>query len=263
LAIEGGRLVDPERILDELNWCKTLRHIHTRDALDIEELFRAFVFPDLPRKPGREVHLAELLGTSVSEAIYLLESLHAALKIDGAVCEFGVAQGATSKLLASELMEGDRHLYLFDSFEGLPPPSAEDILIDDIFELGSMERYEGIMTSPESVVREKLDAIGFPPQRTHILKGWVDETLAGPDAPRQVAFAYVDFDFYQPIKTTLEYLERVMPVGGRIVVDDYGYFSAGVQKAVDDFVASRSGRFAMSLPLPFAGKFAVLARVGA
>jgi hypothetical protein len=247
---------------DELNWCKTLRHIHVRDALDIEELFRTFVFPALPRKPGREAHLAELFGTSVSEAIYILESLHAGLKVEGDICEFGVAQGATSKLLASELFDSDRHLFLFDSFEGLPPPSPEDVLIDDIFELGSMDRYQGIMTSPESEVREKLGAIDFPARRTHIMKGWVEETLARDDAPRKVAFAYVDFDFYAPIRTALEFLERVMPVGGRIVVDDYGYFSAGAQKATDDFVASRKDRFALSLPLPFAGKFALLERIG-
>jgi O-methyltransferase len=247
---------------DELNWCKTLRHIHVRDALDIEELFRAFVFPALPRRPGREAHLAELLGTSVSEAIYILESLHAGLRVDGDICEFGVAQGATSKLLASEIFDGDRHLYLFDSFEGLPPPSPEDVLIDDIFELGSMDRYQGIMMSPESEVRQKLSAISFPAQRLHVMKGWVEDTVAKGDAPQKVAFAYIDFDFYGPIRTALEFLDRVMPVGGRIVVDDYGYFSAGVQKATDDFVASRKGRFALTLPLPFAGKFALLERIG-
>lgn len=254
--------MDIEGIQNELNWCKTLRHIHVKDALDIEELFRAFVFPDLPRKPGRERFLADLLGTSVSEAIYILESLHSGLKVGGDICEFGVAQGATSKLLASELLDSDRHLFLFDSFEGLPPPSPEDVLIDDIFQLGSMDRYQGIMMSPESEVREKLGSIDFPPQRTHILKGWVEDTLAGGEAPRKVAFAYVDFDFYGPIRTALEFLDRVMPVGGRIVVDDYGFFSAGVQKAVDDFVAYRKGRFAMSLPLPFAGKFAMIERIG-
>jgi hypothetical protein len=78
----------------------------------------------------------------------------------------------------------------------LPPPSPEDVLIDDIFELGSMDRYQGIMTSPESEVRQKLEAISFPAARTHIMKGWMEDTLARDDALRKVAFAYVDFDFY-------------------------------------------------------------------
>ena len=250
-----------EKIQYDLDWCKTLRRIHVRDAVEIEELYRTFVFPELPRKAGREGLLSDLIGTSVSEAIYILESLHAGLQVEGDICEFGVAQGATSKLLASEIMDTDRKLYLFDSFEGLPAPSPEDVLIDDIFNLGSMDRYTGTMMSPESEVMEKLFSINFPDHRTHIMKGWVEDSLARSDVPKKVAFAYVDFDFYGPIKTALEYLDRVMPVGGRIVVDDYGFFSEGAQKAVDDFVCGRNKRFSFSLPLPFAGKFAVLERV--
>lgn len=250
-----------ENIQNELNWCKTLRQIHVGDAVEIEELYRTFVFPNLPRKPGREALLSDLIGTTISEAIYILESLHSGLQVEGDICEFGVAQGATSKLLAYEIMDTSRELYLFDSFEGLPAPSAEDILIDDIFNLGSMDNYKGTMMSPESEVKEKLDSINFPFQRTHVMKGWVEDSLARSDAPRKVAFAYVDFDFYGPIKTALEYLDRVMPVGGRIVVDDYGFFSEGAQKAVDEFVELSCGRFVLTLPLPFAGKFAVLSRV--
>ncbi len=110
-----------EDVQNELNWCRTLRRIHVRDSIDIEELYRTFVFPNLPRRPGREGLLSDLIGTSISEAIYILESLHAGLQVEGDICEFGVAQGATSKLLASEIMDTDRELYLFDSFEGLPP----------------------------------------------------------------------------------------------------------------------------------------------
>lgn len=250
-----------EDIQKELIWCKTLRQIHVRDAVEIEELYRTFVFPDLPRMPGRENMLSDLIGTSIGEAIYILESLHAGLRVSGDICEFGVAQGATSKLLASEIIGTDRKLYLFDSFEGLPAPSSEDILIDDIFKLGSMDRYKGTMMSPESEVLEKLQDISFPSGRTQIMKGWVEDSLARSDVPQKVAFAYVDFDFYGPIKAALEFLDTVMPVGGRIVVDDYGFFSAGAKKAVDDFVGDRKTRFAITMPLPIAGKFAVLERI--
>ncbi len=255
------RMAGVNNIQNELNWCKTLRQIHLKDSVEIEELFRTFVFPDLPRKPGREALLSDLIGTSVSEAIYIVESLHAGLRVEGDVCEFGVAQGATSKLIASEIMGTERNFYLFDSFEGLPAPSPEDVLIDDIFNLGSMDKYKGTMMSPESEVMEKLEAIHFPVNRTHVMKGWVQDTLARRDAPSRVAFAYVDFDFHDPIKTTLAYLARVMPVGGRIVVDDYGFFSAGVQKAVDDFIRVQNKRFSLSLPLSFAGRFSILERV--
>lgn len=256
------KVLEMDDIRSELDWCKTLRNIHVRDAVEIEELYRMFVFPSLPRNPGREKILSDLIGTSVSEAIYILESLHSGLQVNGDICEFGVAQGATSKLLASEIINTERQLFLFDSFQGLPEPSAEDVLIDDIFNLGSMDKYKGTMMSPEAEVIEKLRSINFPMERTHIMKGWVEDSLARSDVPTKVAFAYVDFDFYGPIKAALEYLDRVMPVGGRIVVDDYGFFSQGAQKAVDDFVRLKNGAFELSLPVSFAGKFAVLRRIG-
>jgi hypothetical protein len=51
-----------------------------------------------------------------------------------------------------------------------------------------------------------------------------------------------------------------MPPGGHAVVDDYGWFSAGAQAAVDEFVAAHPGRWTRTLPVPAAGTFAVLAR---
>ncbi len=117
------------------------------------------------------------------------------------------------------------------------------------------------MMSPESDVMEKLIAINFPGHRTHVMRGWVEESLARSDAPKKVAFAYVDFDFYDPIKTALEYLDRVMPVGGRIVVDDYGFFPRGRKKPSMISFALETRAFLLSTPLPFAGKFVVLERV--
>jgi len=249
-----------QQLKDQLNWSNALRDIHIHDAVEIEELYRMFVFPHLPRLKGREKLLANLIGTSVGEAIYIVESLHESLKVPGSICEFGVAQGATSQLLAHEILKLDRQLYLFDSFEGLPQPTKEDVLIDDIFGLGSMQAYQGTMASPESEVLEKLDEIKFPMDRLTLMKGWVNDTLKQNDAPQQIAFAYLDFDFYEPIKQTLEYLKKTLPVGGRVVVDDYGFFSDGAQKAVDEFVASNSASFEFRLPLDFAGHFAILER---
>jgi O-methyltransferase len=157
----------------KLEHCQIMRDIHRQDAVEIEALYRQFVFPDLPKRAAREILLNDLIGTTISEAIYILQSLHQSLRVLGDICEFGVAQGATSRLLAAEIMPlGDRKLWLFDSFEGLPAPSSEDKLIHDIFKLGTMERYAGSMASPETLVLEKLAGINFPAERTKIKKGW-------------------------------------------------------------------------------------------
>lgn len=39
--------------------------------------------------------------------------------------------------------------------------------------------------------------------------------------PKQVSFAYVDFDFYEPIKVVLAYLHGMTRPGAIFVVDDY------------------------------------------
>jgi O-methyltransferase len=251
-----------QQLRDRLAYCQTMRDIHRQDAVEIEELYRTCLFHDLPRREGRTHELSELIGTTVSEAIYLIKHLYDSLTVPGDICEFGVAQGATSKLLASEILpQGNRSLWLFDSFEGLPAPSKEDHLIHDIFNLGTIERYQGTMVSPETEVLGKLAAANFPRERTKIKKGWIKDTIRTGDLPAQIAFAYVDFDFYDPIKDALEFVDSRMPAGGRIVVDDYGFFSAGAQLAVDRFAAAARNRFKFALPLPFAGHFCILSKV--
>jgi len=171
----------------------------------------------------------------------------------------GVGAVVTSALLANELRGTGRTLWLYDSFAGLPAPTPEDQLKDDIFRLGSMERYRGEMACPRAEVEERLRRIGIAPGAVRIVPGFVEDSLAR-EAPAQVAFAYVDFDFYAPIKTALEYLDRTLAPGGWIVVDDYDFFSTGAKQAVDEFVARRGADYAFTKPHAFAGHFCLLQR---
>ena len=247
---------------DRFRMSESARDIHRQTAAEVEELYRRFVFADLPKREGRAQDLGDLIGTTVSEAIYVIKNLHDGLKVAGDICEFGVAQGATSKLLASEIMPlADRKFWLFDSFEGLPAPTKEDRLIHDIFKLGTMDKYQGTMASPETEVLRKLASINFPRHRIRVKKGWVKDTIKSGELPEKIAFAYVDFDFYDPIKDALEFLDARMPAGARIVVDDYGFFSEGAQLAVDQFVAAAGTRYRIEMPLPFAGHFCILSKL--
>lgn len=255
----AGLVAVPVETWQEL---RTMRNVHKGDVVEIEELYRRFVFPDLPKDPKRAEILHNLHGTTVGEAVHIVHYLSRALLVPGDVCEFGCNEGATSRLLANEILaEEARRLWLFDSFEGLPEPTEKDRLIDDIAGLGDMRRYKGLMRAREDQVRDKLALVPFPPARTRIVKGWIDKTLAGPDLPRQVAFAYVDFDFYEPIRLALAFLDGTMPPGGFVVVDDYGFFSEGAQLAVDEFVAASGGRWRLHMPVPAAGHFCILERM--
>jgi O-methyltransferase len=212
------------------------------------------LFPDLPQCPGRRELLARLIGTSVGEAMYIVAHLHRSMPLDGDVCEFGVAQGATSALLANEILSSSKHLWLFDSFEGLPKPSEKDVLINDIFGLGSIDKYAGTMASPIEMVQNRLRDVGFPSDRTRIRPGFIDDTLKTGELPNKVCFAYIDFDFYEPILATLRWLRTRIPSGGVVIVDDYGFFSAGAKSAVDEFVAETSGAVQMLMPRAFAAE---------
>lgn len=220
---------------------------------------QALLFPALPTTPGRVELMSLLLGTGISEAMYVLAALHESLADQGDVCEFGIAQGATSALLANEIRATEKSLWLYDSFQGLPKPSDKDHLKDDIFRLGSMANYEGEMRCAPTEVQNRLALINFPFERVRVRAGWVHETLNDETGPAQVCFAYVDFDFYEPIAHALEYLDRHLTANGRIVVDDYDFFSTGAKTAVDEFIQRRPN-YELIKPAPFAGAFCLLRR---
>jgi len=227
---------------------------------EMHDALRTLLFPHLPERTGRPELLARLLGTGISEALYVLSELQSSLDDPGDVCEFGVAQGATSALLANEISVTGKHLWLYDSFTGLPKPSPKDQLKDDIFGLGSIEKYEGEMRCDASEVQIRLAQIGFPAARYHLCAGLVHESLREGRGPDEVCFAYVDFDFYEPIAHALAYLDRHLSAHGRIVVDDYDFFSTGAKTAVDEFMHQHNNGYELSLPKPFAGNFCLLRR---
>lgn len=227
---------------------------------ELHDALRELHFPQIPETSGRKALLARLLGTGISQAMYLLNELHASLSQPGDVCEFGVAQGATSALLANEIAGTSKTLWLYDTFTGLPKPSPQDQLKDDIFNLGSMARYEGEMRCDPEEVRTRLAEIHFPPSRYRIEAGLVQDRLHDGLGPATVCFAYIDFDFYEPIRYALEYLDRHLAPDGRIVVDDYDFFSTGAKTAVDEFVADQKGRYELHQPKQFAGHFCYLRR---
>lgn len=202
--------------------------------------------------------LSNLIGTGYCEGLYIIEYLKRSLHLDGDICEFGVAQGTTSALLAYEILNTNKNIWLFDSFEGLPIPSEKDILINDIFNLGSMEAYKGTMSCPEEMVRSRLSTINFPPNRIKIVPGFIEKTIHNTVLPQKVCFAYIDFDFYEPIQIALHYLDGVVQLGGSIIVDDYDFFSKGAKFAVDEFYDDKKDQYDIQFPVKSAGNFCLL-----
>lgn len=215
----------------------------------------------LSDNPRRTELLTQLVGTGTGEGSHLVVSLAAVMDLPGDVCECGVGSGATSALLANELRGSGKVLWLYDTFSGLPAPTVEDELIDDIDQLGSMSAYVGHMSHPEAEMRARMKRLDIAPTAFHVMQGLFDATIADDRLPKQVCFAYVDFDFYAPIKAALEKLSVRLTPGGIIMVDDYGFFSKGAQTAVDEFVTSHAELFEIEVPDYCADHFAVLRRL--
>jgi O-methyltransferase len=234
-----------------------------------ERLFAETHGSPLSANPRRIALVSQLQGTQPPEAYFLIKALLQSLAVPGDICEFGVAQGATSALFANEIsaLASERVLHLFDSFAGLPKPSNKDLLKDDIFGLGSIEKYAGMMACGEDMVVARLRALEFNsnPIRYIIHKGFIADVLQhDTKLPTAVAFGYVDFDFYEPIRDALAFLHSVTHPGSEIVVDDYDFFSTGAKAAVDEFVASNNqGRanYKLYVPDPVFGSFACLTRM--
>jgi len=221
-----------------------------------------------PCRPGNELRvqaLGRLLGTSPAQAFEIISALSVTADIPGDVCEFGVAQGETSALMANEISKSNKALHLFDSFEGLPAPSEKDQLKDDIFALGDIEAYQGEMSCAVDMVKHRLAMIEFPDSRYQIHQGFIEEIIKeSRDFPEAVSFAYVDFDFYEPIKIALDFLANTLSVGGKVMIDDYDFFSTGAKTAVDEFVEKMNSevpKYSIEVADKQLGNFAVISKL--
>lgn len=139
--------------------------------------------------------------------------------IDGDYAEVGVFKGTTAKALCK--VKGDKHLYLFDTFEGLPSVDS----IDDQFK---KKMYQ----SNFDKVKQKL--ADYP--NVHIYKGLFPET--GVDIKdRKFAFVHLDVDTFQSTKDCLEFFySRVSPNG---IIISHDYHMQGVKKAFNDFFINK------------------------
>jgi O-methyltransferase len=150
--------------------------------------------------------------------------------VDGAVVEFGCYSGTTSlfiRRLLDELGDG-REFHAYDSFAGLPAKSPQDnSAAGEQFQAGELS------VSKKDFNREFQKANLRPPV---VHKAWFSD-LTEADVPSKLAFAFLDGDFYQSIRDSLQLvLPRLQP-GATIILDDYAREALpGVAKAVHELI---------------------------
>ncbi len=148
---------------------------------------------------------------------------------EGAVVEFGCYAGTTSLFIRRLLdeREDDREFHVYDSFEGLPAKSAEDES-----PVGTQFRAGELAVSKKQFVHEFQKANLKPPI---IHKGWFSD-LAADDVPAQIAFAFLDGDFYESIHSSLQLVVPRLAEHATIIIDDYAREALpGATRAVQNF----------------------------
>ncbi len=155
--------------------------------------------------------------------------------IPGGLVECGTARGGSAALmgLALRRLHADRALWVFDTFDGLPPPTEAD------GDPEITEPYTGRCRSSLGEVSALFGRLGVG-ARAHLVRGLFRETLPTADTG-PIALLHIDCDWYESVKACLEHLyDRVSP-GGLVHIDDYGHW-AGARKAVDEFRHRRAIR---------------------
>lgn len=146
--------------------------------------------------------------------------------VPGDVVEFGSYRGGSAAVLGQALANDSKRLHLFDSFQGLPDPTAHD----------NYHHKGDFSDTTADLVARGLSALSIPAE-LHV--GYFSETLT--QMPRmQIALAHVDVDLYESVKACLEFCVPQMSPGGILVIDDYGEPTChGARKAADEFFSRR------------------------
>jgi len=163
-----------------------------------------------------------------------LELCHHYKGVQGDYVECGVWRGGMSAAIG-EVLGPDRNIYLFDSFEGLPPAQEIDgkAALAWQKDVNSPEYYENCKAE-EQFCHQAMALAKHKNYKTY--KGWFKNTL--PDYQRQpIAILRLDGDWYDSILTCLENLFPCVVPGGIIILDDY-YTWDGCTKAVHDYLST-------------------------
>ncbi len=175
----------------------------------------------------------ERIGALQNAVRYVVAS-----NIPGDIVECGVWKGGSMMAVALTLqaLGAQRHLHLFDTFEGMTVPTAVDRNIKGELAASLMVAKQGVWArSPLDEVQDAIRSTGYDERLINYVKGPVEETLPG-HAPSSIALLHLDTDWYESTKHELRHLFPRLNVGGVLLIDDYGHWE-GARKAVDEYIA--------------------------
>ena len=185
----------------------------------------------------------ERLFTLYQSIKYVVEN-----NIPGDFVECGVWKGGSSMMIAKTLQllgVTDRSLWMYDTYEGMSEPTAEDrdfagktatelLKASDKADANSVWCFSSM-----EEVQHNLTLTGYPMSRISFIKGKVEESIPGA-TPQSIALLRLDTDWYSSTMHELEHLYPLLSNSGVLIIDDFGHWE-GAKKAVLEYF-SQQGR---------------------
>ena len=132
-----------------------------------------------------------------------------------------------------------RTLHLFDTFDGMSPPTEADRDAMSGLRAASLLKKARKSSpiwccSPLDEVRANLARTNYPADRARFIVGKVEDTIPR-EAPDKISILRLDTDWYESTKHELVHQYPKLSVGGVLIVDDYGHWK-GARQAVDEYL---------------------------
>lgn len=152
----------------------------------------------------------------------------ATAEVPGSIAEFGIGHGRSIVALAraNERFSPHRRVFGFDSFEGFPDLTEEDVG-GRVAGTGKADLW--CANTSVAMVEEALDAPAT------LVKGFFEDTLPHGDLDA-ISLLHVDADLYESTKVVLERCLPLMGPGSVVILDEYSEqdFWPGATKAIDE-----------------------------
>ena len=183
--------------------------------------------------------------TSIERMYALYQSVRYVLANDipGSFVECGVWRGGSAMLMAKMLADRgirDRKLYLYDTFEGMSPPTTQDVdfrgrKADGLLEKHADQKETSVWCLADlNEVKHNMGKTGWAESNIVYVEGKVEDTIPSrlPEAP--IALLRLDTDWYESTYHELLHLYPLLVKNGFLIIDDYGYWK-GAREAVDKY----------------------------
>lgn len=203
--------------------------------------------PDIPEITEYEKKLISkiknLTMTSIERQFSLIKSVEYVVKnnIQGDIVECGVWKGGNMVLVAHILkkLKVLRHLWLYDTFEGMTKPSKFDkskrsgkALHKFLIKKNGVNSSDWCYSSLNEV-KKNLRHTKYPEKMIKYIKGPVENTLNNYQ-PSKISILRLDTDWYLSTKKELKILYPKLVKSGVLIIDDYGHWD-GCKKACDEY----------------------------